>query len=130
MPSERGQGMFRLMKPCAKCPFRSDIRPYLTVGRVEEIQESLVDRDETFPCHNTVNYDTDVFNEEGEEIPSTVGSQHCAGAAILLMKEGRPNQMMRIAMRLGMLDTSKLAMGAPIYDSFEDMIEATDERGF
>jgi hypothetical protein len=39
-------------------------------------------------------------------------------------KEGRSSQMMRIAERLGMYDHTKLDMDAPIYDSFDDMIDA------
>ena len=44
-------------------------------------------------------------------------------------KEGQPDQMMRISERLGLYDHSKLDMDAPVYDSWEHMIEQTEENG-
>jgi len=86
---------YRLTRPCTLCPFRSDIRPYLTKSRVQEIERSL-DRAE-FPC--------------------------------LLEKLERPSQMMRICERIGMYDRRKLDMDAPVFESFEDMIDAQPSRG-
>ena len=110
---------YSMTKPCPKCPFRNDIRPYLTPERVEEIEASL-ERAE-FPCHQTVDYDDD-----GEGCV-TSKSEHCAGALILMEKEGRSSQMMRIAERLGMYDHTKLDMDSPVFDSFEEMIEAQED---
>lgn len=107
---------YSLVRPCAKCPFRSDIRAYLRQERVREIEDSLV-RSE-FPCHETVMHDG-----EGDRVRSD-GEAHCAGALILLEKLGRPSQMMRIAERLGMYDASRLDMGAPVFDDFDEMAEA------
>ncbi len=111
---------YKLVSPCANCPFRTDVRPYLTRDRVREIARSLV-RSE-FPCHKTVTYD-----EDGEPVPSRSQS-HCAGALILLEKLGQPSQMMRIAERLGMYDARKLDMSAAVFDSFEDMVQAQPSR--
>jgi hypothetical protein len=43
---------------------------------------------------------------------------------ILLEKLGRPNQWMRIGERLGLYDPRQLKMDAPVFDTFEAMIEA------
>lgn len=111
---------YGMTTPCAKCPFRTDIQPYLTKARVREIERALVRSD--FPCHTTVNYD-----DESEYVPS--GNEiHCAGALIVMEKEERPSQMMRIAERLGMYDHTKLDMDAPVFDSFDEMAEAQEPR--
>lgn len=107
---------FSITSPCAKCPFRCDIKPYLRAGRVEEILRSL-DR-AVFPCHETTEH-----NEEGSHVESDK-EIHCAGALILLEKVNRPSQMMRIAERLGIYDRRKLKMDAPVFDSFGEIIAA------
>lgn len=110
---------YTLTTPCAKCPFRTDVQPYLSPERVRQISRSLV-RGE-FACHRTTEHD----DETGEPV-ETGGEIHCAGALILMEKENRSSQMMRIAERLGMYDASALAMDAPVYASFHDMIEAQE----
>jgi hypothetical protein len=92
---------FGIMSPCSTCPFRTDIVPFLRKERVREIERSLVHV--SFFCHKTTKYndqdddDEDVYHPKG-------GEAHCAGALILLEKEGRSSQMMRIAERLGLYD--------------------------
>ncbi len=116
---------YRLTKPCIDCPFRTDIRPYLRPGRVDEIRAGLV-RSE-FRCHKTVNYDAMPVDDEGEPDAAsrdTTGEAHCAGALILLEKLGEPSQMMRVCERIGLYDRTKLDMAAPVFDSFEAMREA------
>lgn len=110
---------YSMMKPCPQCPFRSDIRPYLTESRVREIERAL-ERSE-FSCHKTTSFDDD-----GEHTP-TPDEAHCAGALILMEKEGRSSQMMRVAERLGLYDHTKLDMSAPVYDTFDDMADAQPE---
>ncbi len=105
--------------PCADCPFRNDRPGYLTQARVREIETTL-ERGE-FYCHKTT---VPVEDDEGGERVPTKDSLHCAGALILMEKEGRSSQMMRIAERVGMYDASKLDMDAPVYDSFDEMAEA------
>ncbi len=113
-PKLRPYGM---TTPCDKCPFRSDIRPFLRPERVREIEGSLVRAE--FPCHKTTEHDAD--GEYVRDIPKEI---HCAGALILMEKEGRSSQMMRIAERLGMYDPSKLDMEAHVFDSFDEMYDA------
>jgi len=104
--------------PCDSCPFRTDVKPYLTQGRVEEITDAIVEQQHTFSCHKTNDSD-----DEGDAI-ETEDSQHCAGAMIFLEKLERPNQWMRFMERFGDYDHTKLNMDAPVFDSAEEMIEA------
>jgi len=116
---------FRLTKPCATCPFRMDIVPFLHPARIDELQEGLVEG--TFSCHKTVDYSSCPEDDDGARLLDRRNTQdevHCAGALILLEKLEQPSQMMRIAERLGIYDRTKLDMRAPVYDSFEEMKEA------
>lgn len=107
---------------CANCPFRKDVEPFITPERVKQIINSLVRT--AFPCHKTLEY----FDaEEGTDSRETENTQHCAGALILCEREEAPSQMMRIMERLGGYDRHKLKMDAPVYDSFEEMIEAHEK---
>ena len=118
---------YGLTNPCSNCPFRTDVVPYLHRERVEDIEKSLV-RGE-FYCHKTTQHDQSEDVVEGDgSYHATHDEMHCAGALILLEKMERPSQMMRIAERLRMYDRTKLNMDAPVYDSFEDMIEAQEPR--
>jgi hypothetical protein len=100
-----------MTKPCADCPFRRD-RPFpLGEGRVKQIEEGT----DTYPfgCHKTVDY--------GSVKPDQYEQAHCAGALILREKLGRPSLVMRLAQHLGLYDPTKLDMGAPIYDTWDEM---------
>ncbi len=123
---------FSGVRPCAHCPFRNDIRPYLTVGRVVEITSSLL-QDGSFPCHETTVDVEDEETGEGRRI-ATADSLQCAGAMIILEKIEQPNQIMRIMERIGAYDRTKMDMDAPVYDDFDEMIAATvrenDGRGY
>ncbi len=118
---------YGLTNPCSNCPFRTDVVPYLRAERVEEIERGLGHGE--FYCHKTTQHDDkdDEENEDGSYHP-THNEMHCAGALILLEKLERPSQMMRIAERLRMYDPTKLNMAAPVFDTFEDMIEAQEQR--
>ena len=105
---------YDLAKPCAKCPFRTDVAPYITQGRVRQILTGGAD----FACHATVKYDND-----GDGV-ITRKSQHCAGVLIILEKENRPHQMMRICERIGLYDRTKLDMVAPVYASIKAALAA------
>ena len=108
---------YALKRPCAKCPFRCDIWPFLTTARAEEISDSLIQSE--FPCHETLDYNT----EDGEPA-ETRQTGHCAGALIMLEKMEQPSQMMRICERLGMYDRHRLDMNAPVFEDSEDFIQA------
>lgn len=111
---------FTMTKPCPSCPFRTDIRPFLKKARAREICDALIRQQQTFQCHKTIEY-----GEDDEDMNTrTTNAQHCAGALILLEKLERPNQMMRIAERLGGYDMRKLDMEAPIFDTPQQFIKA------
>lgn len=97
---------YNLTTPCAQCPLRNDIVPFISAARVQEI----LDLDAEFPCHKTVDYSSDPQGRVKDD------SQHCAGVLIIREKEERPSQMMRICERLGLYDRSKLRMEAPVYE--------------
>lgn len=99
-------------KPCDNCPFRRDIRSYLSKGRPLEFEGV------EFSCHKTVDYSHD---DGGRNTKKT---EHCAGSLILHEKINKPHQMMRIMERIGFYDRTKLDMDAPVFDSFEEMNEA------
>lgn len=103
---------FELRRPCASCPFRTDIVPFLHAARAREIAKALVHH--TFTCHNTT---IDHEDEETGESMRIDGpdAQHCAGALIMLEHVNAPSQMMRIAERLGLYDRTKLDMSSPVY---------------
>ncbi len=99
---------FNLNKPCADCPFRTDIKPYLRAGRAQEITNAVLRENKTFQCHKTLD--------------KKMGS-HCAGALVLVEKTKKPNAMIQIAERLGIYDPSKLDLDAPVYESQNAMVE-------
>lgn len=111
---------FNLKKPCAMCPFRHDIEPFLTTGHADNIVESLVDSQGTFPCHKTIDYSE---GGEGVETPKT---EHCAGALIMLEHMEQPNQLMRIAERIGLYDRTTLIMDSPVFTDGYGFIEAQE----
>ena len=87
-----------MTKPCKDCPFRlgSSTNTTLAEGRIEGIVDDL--RNEyTFTCHKTLD-------------KPKMEQEHCAGALIFLEREDRPNQMMRIAERIGIYDRRNLDM--------------------
>ena len=106
---------FNLKRPCANCPFRTDVTPYLNRARVMELKRELVIGDKTFTCHKT-SHKLGASEDQKEE--------HCAGALILLEKLNSPNQMMRIAGRLGYYKYKELDLNSPVFNSFEEMANA------
>lgn len=106
---------FNLKKPCANCPFRNDIpkqQGWLGEDRAQGIVDSIIDLQQSFPCHKTTDLDGERSGKE----------QHCAGALIMLEHIERPNQMMRISERLGMYDRTQLEMDAPVFDDPVDFV--------
>lgn len=118
---------FDMTKPCANCPFRTDIPSYLRAARISNLEGSLVHHGASFTCHKTTVADEEEDEDGSSSMRDGPNAQHCAGALILLEKIGEPNQMMRIAERLGEYDPSKLDMDAPVFNSFEQMRRAQDD---
>lgn len=112
---------YTMTAPCPKCPFRTDIRPYLTKARAKDLTSGG-----DFQCHQTVDYSD---SDDGEGKTDTPNAQHCAGLLILLEHANRPHQMMRIAERIGMYDRRRLQMDAPVFRSARAFIAAQRSRG-
>lgn len=83
-----------LTRPCTECPFRTDSPSgWLGARRARDITRALTEQDRSFECHLTT----------GQR-----RAQHCAGALILLDTLGTPNQLTRIASRLGLYSARRL----------------------
>lgn len=109
-----------LRAACKECPFRTD-QHYLSAERAEEISSVLLEGDGTFSCHKTL-----VEDEDGETVHGSK-TQHCAGAMIFLMHQEMPNQLMRIALRMGWVKPEELDMDGPIYKTRMDFIRGHDQ---
>lgn len=107
---------FNLKQPCGACPFRTDQPAFLDPDRAQEIADHLHEGG-SFHCHKTLDYSSE--DGEGE---TTAKSMHCAGAMIVLEHEDRPNQIMRIAERLGFYDRTALNMDAPVPQSMSEWV--------
>lgn len=96
---------FDLKTPCKDCPFivGSSTNITLAEGRLDGIVEDIR-ADQTFTCHKSL------------ELPADK-QQHCAGALIFLEREENPNQMMRIAERIGVYDYRKLNMDVDLIEN-------------
>lgn len=106
---------FDLKNPCKGCPFKEGTTTVLRHGRAKEIVQAITDKQGTFTCHKTL----DLPNDK---------QQHCAGAMILLEHIERPNQMMRIAERLGYYDRFSLNMEAPVFKTPKEFIDYHKEN--
>ena len=109
---------FSMREPCDKCPFRKDRPAYLRAERAKEICRTLLSGS-TFTCHQTT-----VPDEEDEEMTDGPNAQHCAGALIFLEKQNAPNQLMRIAERIGKYHPKRLRAKGTVFASTRAMVEA------
>lgn len=110
---------FRLVKPCANCPFLKDGAIELADGRLDGIIADMVrDDHSTFQCHKTVhnNRTGGDWDDDGKYVPSGHESM-CAGAMIYLEKLGRPTVGMRLGRIMGLYSPDRLAA------SFDDIID-------
>lgn len=71
---------FDQTKPCSECPFRRKAPAgWLGASTPEEFIDTTLD-DHLMPCHKTVDYEKEGWQEDMVEPDSKV--QHCAGARI------------------------------------------------
>jgi len=80
---------FSVKKPCAQCPFRKDVQPFLR--RASTIAQEMRDDTRWFACHQTTG------QMHGKRVKPAEQS-HCAGLMGVLWNEGRPNIAMRLAL--------------------------------
>jgi hypothetical protein len=112
--------IFKLKRPCVSCPFRKGqgeafrLRPERLQGIVDAV---------AFTCLDTIDYDylNDPVRKQGEH------PQQCAGLMAMLYRDGKANQMMQIAERLGHLDPAELDPDHEAYGSLEEAIR--EHRG-
>jgi hypothetical protein len=107
-----------MLAPCPKCPFRSDVAPFITAARAKQITSDVL-AGASFHCHRTTTH-----NDDGDYVP-TDRERMCAGAVILARKAGRlyHNQMIRISERLGS-NFDDVKESAPVYDTAAAMVRA------
>jgi hypothetical protein len=106
---------FKVKIPCAECPFRKNIRPFLTAGRAAQIAGDLSDDHHWFACHHTT----------GPAIKTENQSQ-CAGSMGVLWKMHRPNIAMRLAIHFKLITLTELNRIArhKIYPSLSAFVRA------
>jgi len=78
-----------MKKPCEHCPYRNDVKPFLTPERGEELAYHALNPYNTFPCHKTTEYDDsyDDNDYEGDDMMVVETSKECAGFLTLMAKE-------------------------------------------
>ena len=114
---------YDLRRPCPKCPFRPDVPAYLRGGRAQEIATAIA-AGGGFPCHQTtVEVEDDEDDVEGCDRAPTPDSQMCAGALLVMENLDAPNQIVRVAERIGLYDASKLDRSAPSFGSWMEFVE-------
>jgi hypothetical protein len=100
--------MFDLVRPCPTCPFR---KGQGELFQLKEMRLASIFTAPAFQCHGTVDYNEDSGRPGNRP-------QQCAGLMALLHREGKPNQIMQIATRLGHLDPARLDPRQEAYASF------------
>lgn len=78
-----------MKSPCAHCPFRIDVKPFLTPERGEELAYHATNPYNSFPCHKTTVSDEE-YGGDGSESVCTEKSKECAGFLTLQIQEGAP----------------------------------------
>lgn len=106
--------MFKLKRPCSNCPFKVGQGSLFRLRRLDEIVAAPA-----FQCHKTVDYSDDA-QAPGDK------PQQCSGLMGLLLNEGKPNQMMQVAMRLNHLDAEEIDR-SECYQSLADARRAHED---
>lgn len=119
---------FNLVRPCKLCPYRKDCPPgWLGQDRAQELADGVIMGDQSFPCHETVNYDD--WEDEDEQYQYNGKERFCAGALILESKCNRGgNLTIRIARMTKMFSYDQLKNVELIFDSTKDFIKHHSEN--
>lgn len=105
-----------VMHPCDNCPFRKDaILGWLGRQRAVEIATGVAET--SFTCHKT----NDINDQGQTEV--TTHSRHCAGAALVLQKEGIKNQHMQVADWLNVAYYEDIRGKERVFSCLADFIE-------
>lgn len=80
-----------MKEPCAHCPYRRDVKPFLTPERGEELAYHAQNPHNDFPCHKTTKSIDEVCDEYPEymegEMVSVETTKACAGFLTLMASE-------------------------------------------
>jgi len=106
-----------MKKPCKHCPFRHDVKPFLTNERAEELSYATHNPYNTFPCHKTTE---ESENSEGEMM-CVATTKECAGFLTLRANELGEEEVYEIRE-----EGFKPAYDV-VYGSAEDMIYAYED---
>lgn len=71
-----------MKEPCKHCPYRRDVKPFVTQERFEELAHHAQNPYNSFTCHKTLESD-----EDGEGLIVTEKSLECAGFMTLQLAE-------------------------------------------
>jgi len=74
-----------MKEPCEHCPFRADVKPFLTARRGAELAYHTTNKYNTFPCHKTTVPDPD---DESSNMITTSKSKECAGFLSMQIDNG------------------------------------------
>lgn len=75
-----------MKQPCKHCPYRTDVKPFLTPERGEELAYHAQNPYNSFTCHKTTVNDEE-YGGEGEDMVATEDSKECAGFLTLQHNE-------------------------------------------
>lgn len=103
------------------CPFKKGQGQLFQLGqgRLNEILES-----DAFQCHKTVDYDGPPDSEGNATTTQGDRPQQCAGLMAVLIREGKLNQIMQVAYRLGYLKLESVDPKGEAYGSIEEVRKA------
>lgn len=109
-----------LTAPCSNCPFLKKNGVRLRRERVKDLcRNALTSQGGSFPCHKTTGV-------EGYDVPPAQRNAQCAGMILFADKhDGFQNQAVRIAVRLGIFDATRLKreFSKKIFDNEYQMME-------
>jgi hypothetical protein len=76
---------YYMKQPCKHCPFRKDVKPFLTSEFGQELAYHATNPYNSFSCHKTTVLDE--YSDDGEMMV-TENSKECAGFMTLQINEG------------------------------------------
>ena len=102
-------------KPCEHCPFRSDVKPFLTSERASDLAYCAQNPYCNFPCHKTTVEDES--SDEGEQMCIET-TKECAGFLTLRAQELGEEHTYEC------VEEGFKPAYSIVYDSIDDMINA------
>lgn len=107
-------------KPCAGCPFRSDVPVYLGHSRVQKIAAAVAEYAD-FKCPNA-----GAPSEENYPVARTAWmrtANHCVGAHIFLLKIAPKDRMLWLLIATGHLRPEDYDLEVPVFETLEEFVQ-------